>query len=599
MHKCEPSSYTLAVVRNTEWLKGCLEALINDLNSRDQEILKILDGWQKSVEKINEVSGKAYLLQEEISQLKGKYKLSEERIKDLRCQLEHSLNRYQQLHKENEFLKVRLKAAENNTETSKKINPQRNEEFLSVDYSLESLETPPLKKLRRSLTPDISDGISKEIGSQAVIRCDSEKNDLEKAHLSQSALRRSVSQPQLVNGLDSYPVSRRHESESFETFSCANMDLDMITPPTRERITSNSQSECEEKNRSFRNNREISSKNVSGKTEGFARIGVSEESHFLSDYVRSRTHTFLRQPSLLREICDFCGTHITFASKLLRCSDCFATCHIMCRAVAHLPCVPRIKKPCYGRVRLRDFCSKTVPMIPHILIHAILEIEKRFIDQRGLYSNIRTDKKAADFLQRLKMERTLPRMIEYDSAAICAAMLKFLKELPEAIIPRTSIAECKEAIENQHTAQKLTLLVDDLPLPNLHTLAFLVLHIQMVLAHADKNGATLQMLAECFAYALVGKSDTVRCLRIDQVIAICKALINLESRYWNSVLSEADIENEKRREEPAAKTLTVVKLRSKVSGSGLRESLSLTRTPLNVRTPYRSRRAVQTPSLWH
>jgi len=81
-------------------------------------------------------------------------------------------------------------------------------------------------------------------------------------------------------------------------------------------------------------------------------------------------------------IMDICTTTPKFGVSL---ADCKTQCHPECREASLLPCIARGTPSKHQRCTLTDFVPQTSPMIPHVLIHCINEIERRGLDSVGIY----------------------------------------------------------------------------------------------------------------------------------------------------------------------------------------------------------------------
>uniref|UniRef100_A0A914UZY2 Rac GTPase-activating protein 1 n=1 Tax=Plectus sambesii TaxID=2011161 RepID=A0A914UZY2_9BILA len=253
-----------------------------------------------------------------------------------------------------------------------------------------------------------------------------------------------------------------------------------------------------------------------------------------------RPHFFSHKTTLLREYCDVCAKRIGFGSATLKCADCRLTCHEHCRDRAPMPCVPRQgtpKTPGNQRPRLLEFCPTRPPMIPHIIIHCVVELERRGLGYVGIYRIPGSERQVADLLQKFKSTRGVPNLHDMDIEAITGCMKKFLQELREPLIPSTSWREFVDAAE-ENSEEKLYHAIADLPMPNRDTLAYLCAHWQRVGEMSEVNKMPLVNLARVLGPTVVGysspstsdMSQAVEEMRKQSTVLM--ALLTMPHEYW-------------------------------------------------------------------
>lgn len=104
--------------------------------------------------------------------------------------------------------------------------------------------------------------------------------------------------------------------------------------------------------------------------------------------IEQRQHNFKPFRPLI-ENCDVCNKYLTYAkNNALRCVDCNLRFHADCFRPAPMPCLPRVetpKTPKKQRPRLQDFCPNQHPMIPPLLIHCVIALERDRLNFEGIY----------------------------------------------------------------------------------------------------------------------------------------------------------------------------------------------------------------------
>lgn len=68
------------------------------------------------------------------------------------------------------------------------------------------------------------------------------------------------------------------------------------------------------------------------------------------------------------------------------CPDCRVLAHVECRDKVPLPCVAVVETPRgNAHFTISDYCSKSTPMIPPLIVHCVMEVESRGLTEVGIY----------------------------------------------------------------------------------------------------------------------------------------------------------------------------------------------------------------------
>jgi Rac GTPase-activating protein 1 len=84
-----------------------------------------------------------------------------------------------------------------------------------------------------------------------------------------------------------------------------------------------------------------------------------------------------------------------FGKVAMKCRDCRASCHPECKERVPLPCVPVGNTPTRGggaMGTIADYTPHTAPMIPSIIVHCVNEVERRGLNEAGVYRLSGADK---------------------------------------------------------------------------------------------------------------------------------------------------------------------------------------------------------------
>lgn len=269
--------------------------------------------------------------------------------------------------------------------------------------------------------------------------------------------------------------------------------------------------------------------------------------------INQRQHTFTQKTIIKPENCLPCGNRIKFGKTALKCVDCRGTCHVDCKLRMPMPCVQTVQTPSSkGFVgAVADYAPHTSPMIPALVIHCVNEIERRGMDEVGLYRVSGTEREVKDLKERLLRGKWQPMISQVDIHVVAGSLKLFFRSLREPIITFTlwesfvRIADINDEMDVQTTVYSL---VPDLPQPNRDTLAYLILHLQRVAESANCKMPTSN-IAKIFGPTIIGNScpepDPETALKqLKKQYYTMEKLLQIPSDYWSRYVEvEDDITN--------------------------------------------------------
>lgn len=99
-----------------------------------------------------------------------------------------------------------------------------------------------------------------------------------------------------------------------------------------------------------------------------------------------RKHVLVPKTVVMPDTCLGCENKIRFGKTVLRCKECKSYCHSDCMHLLPLPCVPVVNTPHKKAMgTINDYTPTTAPMVPSLVVQCINEVERRGLDELGIY----------------------------------------------------------------------------------------------------------------------------------------------------------------------------------------------------------------------
>uniref|UniRef100_H2ZDZ7 Rho-GAP domain-containing protein n=1 Tax=Ciona savignyi TaxID=51511 RepID=H2ZDZ7_CIOSA len=247
---------------------------------------------------------------------------------------------------------------------------------------------------------------------------------------------------------------------------------------------------------------------------------------------------------ITKETCKPCGKRIQFGKKALKCGDCRLVAHIDCEGETKLyPCDPTVSSPTTPTEKntLVDFlASNESPQIPPIIYHTVQEIERRGLNEVGLYRVPGMLRVVKELREKFK-GRNVPKLMDVsDVHALCSLVKDFLRvTLNEPIVTFHLRPQFIQASRQEDDAAMYGVL-EELGSANRDTLMFLVLHFQRVIANPATR-MSVEGLSKAIGPSVVGFScpdpsvNDLQNSAFDQEMVLTK-LLRLPADFYMSKL---------------------------------------------------------------
>ncbi|XP_047671120.1 rac GTPase-activating protein 1 isoform X3 [Tachysurus fulvidraco] len=257
-------------------------------------------------------------------------------------------------------------------------------------------------------------------------------------------------------------------------------------------------------------------------------------------------HVFLPKTVIRPETCTPCRKRIRFGKVAVKCRDCRVIAHPECKQMCVEQCSSNTQRTVQaGEDTLESFCPSAPPRIPALIIQCVKEIERRGLEEKGLY-RVPGGERAVKELRERYLSAKAPLLLHRvdDIHVVCGLLKDFLRKLREPLITFTlhkTFMGAAELADDDNSSAMMMQAIGELPQPNRETLAFLILHLQRVTqsphCQMDQNN-----LARVFGPTIIGhgmsEPSPLTIMRdTNTQPKVMLRLLSFPSDYWNRCLT--------------------------------------------------------------
>ncbi|XP_055912260.1 rac GTPase-activating protein 1 [Eupeodes corollae] len=264
-----------------------------------------------------------------------------------------------------------------------------------------------------------------------------------------------------------------------------------------------------------------------------------------------RQHNFSSKTFIRTDTCTHCQKKIRFGSVALKCRDCQLCCHVDCRGVLTVTCVPQSGTPTLKGLMgyISDHAPPVSPMIPALIVHCVFEIENRGLNEVGIYRVSGSEREVKALKERFLRGKGKPHLTDIDVHVLCGCIKDFLRSLREPLIPTGLWKDFCNAVQdvNENEIQRnLYNAINQMPHANRDTLAFLILHFQRI-AECPEVRMPIENISRVFGPTIVGYSSPdpdqhAIFTEIHMQFSVMQNLMKIPSAYWTQYV-DFDKEN--------------------------------------------------------
>ncbi|KAF6725286.1 Rac GTPase-activating protein 1 [Oryzias melastigma] len=256
------------------------------------------------------------------------------------------------------------------------------------------------------------------------------------------------------------------------------------------------------------------------------------------------------------ETCVPCGKRIRFGKVAVKCRSCRVVAHPECKQklpiglLSWQPCDRKCSSDGTSMFLLWDslerFAPPTHPRVPQLIVDCVAEIERRGLQERGLYRVPGGERLVKELRERfLQGKSALVLNKVQDIHVVCGLLKDFLRKLKEPLITfrlHKTFMEASELADEDRSWTVLSQAVAELPKANRDTLAFLMLHLHKVM-RSPQCQMDLNNLARIFGPTIVGHGmsepspTTIMRDTNVQPKVVCR-LLSLPEDFWRRILTD-------------------------------------------------------------
>ncbi|KAM4609409.1 rac GTPase-activating protein 1 [Polymixia lowei] len=261
-------------------------------------------------------------------------------------------------------------------------------------------------------------------------------------------------------------------------------------------------------------------------------------------------HFFQSKTVIRPETCVPCGKRIRFGKMAAKCRDCRVVAHPECKQKCLEGCSPPANPGAHRQGdSLESFAPMTHPRVPLLIIQCVNEIERRGLEERGIYRVPGGERSVKELREKYIQGKGLLMLGKVDEIHVVCGLLKdFFRKLKEPLITfrlHRTFMQASEIPDEDNGAAIMYQAIGELPKANRDTLAFLMLHLQKVMkspkCQMDKNN-----LARVFGPTIVGHGmaePSPRTIMRDTNTQpkVISRMLSFSEEYWKRLLQKDQV----------------------------------------------------------